>query len=224
MFTKRSLAGLLLTFTVVVVAQVAPRGGSVAAAVGCPTTLTYGAAPVACTISAAKEIDVYGLSAAAGDAALVHVVGAANSGLDVDIDVRDAAKKIICSARAGASAEVLCPLPAGGRYAVSVFDSGGDETGAYRVDVQRANRPVGATGLSVARPRKATLRSAGANNWYTFAGAAKVTEVVRAVAVGTSPIEVDLEVYSPKGEALCSARAGVTAQVACPLPVAGRSS
>jgi Ca2+-binding RTX toxin-like protein len=76
----------------------------------------------------------------------------------------------------------------------------------------------------VTRPREAALRSAGANDWYTFAGTAKATEVVRATTVGASPIEVDLDVYSPKGEALCAARAGVTAQVACALPVSGTYS
>src|SRR5262249_48030943 len=132
----------------------------VAAATACPTTLAFGTT-VGCAIDAKGETDAFALNASAGDVAFVHAVGASGAGLEMDLDVRDPSGKTICSATAGPSAEVVCPLPAAGKYTVAVFDSGGDDTGAYRLDTQRVNKPVGAFALALGRPRQGLVGTAG---------------------------------------------------------------
>ncbi len=191
-----------------------------AAATSCPTTLTYGAT-VSCSLDKPTETDAYALSAAAGDALYVHVVGLDGNGLDVDFDVRDPAGTLLCAARAGASAAAFCKVNTTGKQTINVFESGRDETGRYRIDTQRANKPVGSTALAMARPRQASIGSLGENDWFTVTGAADAPVVVRGVALGAAPISVDLDLIAPNGDLLCATRAGVTAQASCTLPTTG---
>src|SRR5688500_7796532 len=132
--------------------HVAPAGVPAAlAATVCPTALSFGA-QVTCALDVAGEADSFALSASAGDAVLIHAVSAANSGLEVDLELRDGSEAL-GAARGGTSAEMVCKIPATARYAVSVFDSGGDEVGGYRIEAQRINRPVGAFTAAMGRPR-----------------------------------------------------------------------
>ena len=123
--------------------------------------------------------------------------------------------------RAGASSALACKAPVAGKYTINAFDSGADEVGSFRTEIQRANKPVNATALAVASPVQTSIGGIGENDWYTFAGAAGATTVVRAVNIGSKPIEADLDVFGPTGDVLCATRAGAIAQVACKLPVAG---
>jgi Ca2+-binding RTX toxin-like protein len=215
MFVKK-LVVAATTALVVACLYTAPK---VEAATSCPTTLSFGAT-VPCALDAKGETDAFALSASAGDVAFVHAVGASGAGLEMDLDVSDPSGKTICSATAGASTEVVCPLPTTGRYTVAVFDSGGDDVGAYRIDAQRVNRPVGAFALAMGRPRQGAVGVAGENDWFTFAGAANAAVVARAVVIGSSAMEADLDVFGPNGDVVCATRAGATAQVTCTLPSA----
>jgi Ca2+-binding RTX toxin-like protein len=188
-----------------------------AAATNCPTTLAYGT-PVSCSIDKTKEVDLFSLTAAAGDALFVHAVRAAGSSLEMDLDVRDPSGKVVCAGTAGPSTAVVCPAATSGRYTVSVFDSGGDELGGYRLDAQRINKPVGAFALAMGRPRQGLVAVAGESDWFTFAGAADAVIVARATSIGASAIDTDLDVFGPDGKKVCATRAAVTAQATCTVP------
>jgi Ca2+-binding RTX toxin-like protein len=218
MSSVRLRRGLVAAAALVLVPLVSLDAPAAIAATSCPTTLSFGA-PVACALDKAGEVDSFGLTASAGDAVLLHVVGATGSGLDVDLEMRDGSGAL-CASRAGASAEAVCRVPASARYTVSVFDSGNDEFGAYRLEAQRINKPTGALSAAMGRPRHGVLAVAGENDWYTFSGAANAIVVARTAALGTAPIEVDLDVYAPNGDVVCATRAGSSAQAACTLPSA----
>lgn len=205
----------LLLGAFVVAVPASARAESLAA---CPTTLRFGDVPAACAIGKAGEIDTFWLSATAGDGVFLHAVG---SGIDVDFEVRDPGDKPVCAARAGAATDALCKIPATARYMVLVFDSGGDETGSYRLDAQRVNKPVGAAPLTVARPLHSAIATAGEADWYTFKGAANALVVVRGAVLAAAPMEVDLDLFGPTGDAVCATRAGSSAQSVCTLPSTG---
>jgi Ca2+-binding RTX toxin-like protein len=213
-FRRSVLAVAITTLLLACLPTGAPK---VAAATACPTTIAFGAT-FGCSLDKTTEVDAFGVTVTAGDAIFVHAVGAAGSGLEVDLDVRDPSGAVVCSASAGASAEVVCPITTSGKHTVSVFDSGHDDVGAYRLDAQRINRPVGAFALGVARPRQGLIGVAGENDWYTFSGAANAVMVARATVVGASAMESDLDVFAANGDVVCATRAGVTAQTTCTLP------
>ncbi|HVT76759.1 MAG TPA: calcium-binding protein [Acidimicrobiales bacterium] len=213
-FRRVALAGAITALLVACLPTGTPK---VAAAAACPSTISYGTT-VACSLAAKGEVDGFALSASAGDVTYVHATGAAGSGLEMDLDVRDPAGKTVCSATAGPSTEVVCRLATTGGYTVSVFDSGSDDVGGYRLEAQRVNRPVDALALATARSRQGLIAVAGENDWYTFSGVANAVMVARATVVGTSAMEADLDVYAPNGDVVCATRAGVTAQAACTLP------
>lgn len=222
---RRFMRGLALVGATALATQLAPAGASVAQAAttpppACPTSISYGTT-IGCSLAKAGEVDTYALTAAAGDTMFVHVVGAAGFGLDVDFDVRDPGGTVICSARAGASTSMPCKAAVAGKHAIAVFDAGADEAGNYKISAQRANKPVGALAVSVARPRQGVFAVAGESDWYTFAGVANTTAIVRGVVIGSAPSQVDLTLFSPTGDVLCATRAGLTAQSTCPLPVTG---
>ncbi|HUR76895.1 MAG TPA: calcium-binding protein [Acidimicrobiales bacterium] len=213
--SSKFLRGAVLVASTVCLTHLASLDVAALAATTCPSTLSFGA-PIKCAIDTAGEADSFALSAAAGDAVLIHAVGT-GSGLEVDLEMRSGSESV-CAARAGASAEMVCKIPATARYAVSVFDSGGDDTGGYRIEAQRINRPVGALSASMGRPRHGVIAAGQANDWYTFAGAANAVVVVRAAVLAPAPIEADLDVFAPNGDLVCATRAGALAQATCTLP------
>ena len=210
---SKRLALATTAFLIACLSYGAPR----ATATACPTTISFGAT-LACSLDKTTEVDAFGVTVTAGDAIFVHAVGATGSGLEVDLDVRDPSGTLACSATAGASAEVVCPVKTTGKYTVSVFDSGHDDVGGYKIDAQRVNKPVGAFALGMARPRQGLVGALGENDWYTFTGAANAAMVARATVVGASAMETDLDVFAPDGTVVCATRAGATAQATCTLP------
>ncbi|MEY2426196.1 MAG: hypothetical protein QOI61_1768, partial [Actinomycetota bacterium] len=191
-----------------------------AAATACATSLSYGTT-IGCALDAVGEADSFGLSATAGDRVLLHVVGATGSGLDVDLEMRDPSGTTICSSRAGSSAEALCAVTTTARHTVSVFDSGSDETGAYKLSAQRVNKPVGAFAVAMGRPRHGAITTTGEDDWYTFAGVANMIAVTRAAVLAAATLDVDFDVFGPTGDTICSARAGSSATTTCTLPSTG---
>ncbi len=217
---KRRL-GLFLAIPALLLCPASPRAAAAPTApTACPTSLSYGGT-FGCALDVVGEVDSFGLSATAGDRVLLHAVGATGSGLDVDLEMRDASGTTICAARAGSSAEAICPVTTTARHTVSVFDSGSDEAGTYKLSAQRINRPVGAFTMVMGRPRHGVVTTTGEDDWYTFAGVANMVAVTRAAVLAAAPLDVDFDVFGPTGDTICSARAGSSATTTCTLPSTG---
>lgn len=217
---RRVLRGSALVGVAALVASAAPYSVIKASAAMCPSTLSYGGTAT-CSIDKAGKVTPFTLTAAAGDVIHTHVVSLTTDTIEADFDVKDAAGKVLCAARAGATTAMPCKAPAAGKYTINVFDAGADEMGAFRLELQRANKPVNAAALTVASPVQTSFATVGENDWFTFSGVANAITVVRAAAIGSKPVQPDVDVFSPSGELLCASRAGVIATVACKTPVAG---
>ena len=98
MSTKLAGALASLLIALLCLSAASPK---VAAATTCPTTLSFGATLGVFARQDDRSRRRSAPPSTAGDAVFVHAVGAAGSGLEVDLDVRDPSGAVVCSATAG---------------------------------------------------------------------------------------------------------------------------
>ena len=110
---QRLLRAAALVGAGALVLSALPFAGTAQAASTCAPNLGYGASST-CAITKTGQVVSFTLTAAANDVIYVHAL-AQSAGLDIDFDVRDAANKVLCAARAGASSALACKAPVAGK-------------------------------------------------------------------------------------------------------------
>lgn len=117
----------------------------------------------------------------------------------------------------------LVLLPVGGRYVVRVWGSSVEHAGAYEVVVRTVADPAAPTKLEMNASAVGTLDQDGSGlaHWAFDSAAVRAVRIA-VVADGIEPV---IQLMSPSGEEIASARGGFLdrrAQLEAPLPVPGR--
>lgn len=161
-----------------------------------PWTLSFGAAPVSGTISAAGETDCWRFSGAAGDRVRVRAVRTSGS-LAPQVEIVSSA----CSA--APAAEVTCTLATAGSVTVLVRDAAGSQTGGYAISAQRLNDPVGCSALAFDATTRTGAISAGETECWRFTGAPGDRVRLRLVTAAATLAPL-AEVLKPDGGTRCT--------------------
>ena len=138
----------------------------------CPAILAGAATPAQGDIATKPEMDCWTYNATtAGQQLRVRVVETgASPTLFATIEVVRPNGTTVCAVNG--STEVTCALDTTGNHRIIVRDLSGQQTGNYRIAVQRLNSPVGCTALTFgAAPTQSVITVAGEMDCFSFTGA-----------------------------------------------------
>ena len=167
--------------------------------VGC-TPITFGALPLARSITVAAEVDCYTFAGTVGDRVRVRMIKTSGAFLFSAQVVRPNGQ--VCVSGPPSSGELNCAVNSAGTHTILIRDASvGTRTGNYRLYIQRLNNPVGCTPITFgALPLARSITVAAEVDCYTFAGT--VGDTVRVRVIKTSGTFNPLaDVVRPNGQA-----------------------
>jgi hypothetical protein len=155
------------------------------------------------TIDTVGEIDRYTFEAEAGDT--LYVLMSTTSGLDPYFRLYAPNGSMVASKAAYSPDDAEMdtnPLPASGTYVLLAEDYGFNDTGEYRIFVQRRNNPHKNTPIGFGENFSAAIDGAGEVDTYTFNALAGDNLYV--VMSTTSGLDPYFRVYAPDGSLIAS--------------------
>jgi adhesin HecA-like repeat protein len=137
-------------------------------ATGC-TSLNFGDAPIAGSLTSAAQMNCYNFAANAGNRVRVRIIQTGGTASLYDEFVRSSGTTL-CGPNAGQ--ELSCTIDTTGGTRLIVRDSANQPTASYLISVQRLSNPVGCTNLTPGSAPTSATPATGAVDCYRFTASA----------------------------------------------------
>jgi hypothetical protein len=184
------------------------------------TTITYDQTKTA-DIDAADpgDVDFFTFTAGAGDRVLIRMaaVGAALNP-SLALYAPDGSYTNCGSVTGGTYLDMECGPLTGGTYSLRVAEYGANQSGSYRLYVNKLNPPTGATGIAYNQTKTADIDAADPSDvdFFTFTAVAGDRILLRASQVGGSGANPLVTIYKPDGtSAGCGGQSATLVDVSC---------
>jgi hypothetical protein len=175
------------------------------APVGC-TALTFGAAPLARTISTAGEMDCYTFSGTVGARIRLRMVNTSGGSFFPTAEVVRPNGKNVCGPQG--PNDITCTLNRTGTHTIIVEDSAGTNTGNYKLEIQKLNAPVGCTAIVYGGgPTAGSISTSGEFDCFTFTGAHGDQVNVHTLKTSGTLATIH-ELIRPNGTTICGPQGG----------------
>jgi len=210
-----------IPYTIIRAQSETPATTGLSNAIPCQSTLEYGVA-LNCTISAAAEIDSFGLTGNVNDVLLLRVSRVSNT-IQPWLRVFDPDGLKICEGYAERFVEIGCSLPRSGTYRLQISDASAlrDKTGDYRLYMQRLNNPGNALTVQFGTRIADAIGEVREIDTYILNGQVDDKLLLR-MSRGSETVQPWLRVYTPAGVKLCEGFAERFFEIGCSLPSTGR--
>jgi hypothetical protein len=174
-----------------------------------------------CSIDDASEVDLYTFSAQVDDILFVRAYRTSNT-LQPWVRVYNPDGGLQCQWYGSRFIEGACTLPIAGTYTLRFSDAsaGANQTGAYRLFIQRLNQPGGAAAMPFGELVTNTIGEATEVDTYTFPGAVDDRLLVR-MHRKSNTLQPWIRIYTPSGSLRCQGFASRFVEIGCTLTVAG---
>lgn len=179
------------------------------------------------------NVDVVGVSdafsfTADGDDVLRARVLRSTGTMRPIVEVWNTNGQLVCSAEGSVSGFAYtdtCTLPGAGQYFLFVSDEETENTGSFRLFLERFNAPVGAMDIEIGTPLTENIEEKAEFDFYTFAADAGDIFKVRLVRL-TGLIETFIGIYDAEGQLVCSDNGseGFAEILNCGIPETGEYS
>jgi hypothetical protein len=155
--------------------------------------------PIAATIAAPAESDVFDINLAVNDKLIIRLL-ASSGNLDPQWYLTNSAGTAVCDTYSYGTIAIddACTINASGRYSLFVEDTGDTNTGDYRLLVQRLNAPLQALLLSSGQTLNGNLAANADFNTYTLA-ALTGSKVNLTLDCTAGQMQAWMRLYNPAG-------------------------
>jgi hypothetical protein len=167
--------------------------------VGC-TPISFGAAPLSGTISAAAEMDCFTFSGSVGERVLLYFAQTSGT-MSLEGEIYNPNGTLLCNEVGNL---YNCLLTQTGTHTILLRDYYNTGTGGYGVSVQRISNSVGCTPISFgAAPLSGTISAAAEMDCFTFSDVVG-NHVLLSFTKTSGTMSLEAEIYNPNGTLLCN--------------------